>query len=168
MAITWLRLLEQKRVWHYYILPTTLSTTTTTTKPFVPSIWGRLHEPKENYARSGTWISFLHSFLSSNMSSLRPLASVSCRITSIHVIFGLPCALLICPKLIRSTCRTGASVGLALNWNPAHVFFYMFWPKCRKGLHGKLQKCAHRAKSTWTCIGSYGNFDCLCLHRFLW
>jgi len=23
---------------------------TTTTKPFVPSIWGRLHEPKENYA----------------------------------------------------------------------------------------------------------------------
>jgi len=23
-------------------------TTTTTTKPFVPSIWGRLHEPKEN------------------------------------------------------------------------------------------------------------------------
>ena len=36
--------------------------TTTTTKPFVPSIWGRLHEPKENYARSGTWISFLHSY----------------------------------------------------------------------------------------------------------
>jgi len=34
--------------------------TTTTTKPFVPSIWGRLHEPKENYAGSGTWISFLH------------------------------------------------------------------------------------------------------------
>ena len=27
--------------------------TTTTTKPFVPSIWGRLHEPKENYAGSG-------------------------------------------------------------------------------------------------------------------
>ena len=27
---------------------------TTTTKPFVPSIWGRLHEPKENYAGSGT------------------------------------------------------------------------------------------------------------------
>ena len=24
--------------------------TTTTTKPFVPSIWGRPHEPKENYA----------------------------------------------------------------------------------------------------------------------
>ena len=23
--------------------------TTTTTKPFVPSIWGRLHEPKENF-----------------------------------------------------------------------------------------------------------------------
>jgi len=31
-------------------------TTTTTTKPFVPSIWGRLHEPKENYAGSCTWI----------------------------------------------------------------------------------------------------------------
>jgi len=30
--------------------------TTTTTKPFVPSIWGRLHEPKENYAGSGTCI----------------------------------------------------------------------------------------------------------------
>ena len=28
--------------------------TTTTTKPFVPSIWDRLHEPKENYAGSGT------------------------------------------------------------------------------------------------------------------
>jgi len=69
-------------------------TTTTTTKPYVPSIWGRLHEPKENYARSGTWISFLHSFLSSNMPSLRPLASISCRITSIHVFFGLPGALL--------------------------------------------------------------------------
>ena len=64
--------------------------TTTTTKPFVPSIWGRLHEPKENYARSGKWISFLHSFLSSNMPLLRPLASISCRITSIHVFFDLP------------------------------------------------------------------------------
>ena len=53
----------------------------------------RLHEPKENYAGSGTWISFLHSFLSSNMPSWRPLASISCRITSIHVFFGLPCAL---------------------------------------------------------------------------
>ena len=66
------------------------TTTTTTTKPFVPSIWGRLHEPKENYAGSGTWISFLHSFLSSSMASLRPLASISCRITSIHVFFGDP------------------------------------------------------------------------------
>ena len=27
---------------------------TTTTKPFIPGIWGRLHEPKENYAGSGT------------------------------------------------------------------------------------------------------------------
>ena len=27
---------------------------TTTTKPFVPSIWGRLHEPKENYTGSDT------------------------------------------------------------------------------------------------------------------
>ena len=71
-----------------------LPTTTTTTKPFVPSIWGILHEPKENYAGSGTWISFLHSFLSSNMPSLRPLASISCCITSIYVFFGLPCALL--------------------------------------------------------------------------
>jgi len=94
-------------------------TTATTTKPFVPSIWGRLHEPKENYAGSGTWISFLHSFLSSNMPSLRPLASISCRITSIHVFFGLPYALLTCPKLIRSTRRTGASVGLRRTW-PNH------------------------------------------------
>ena len=83
MAITWLRLLEQKRVWHYYILPTTLSTTTTTTKPFVPSIWGRLHERKENYTGSGTWISFLHSFLSSNLPLLRPLASISCKILNL-------------------------------------------------------------------------------------
>ena len=73
---------------------------------------GRLHEPKENYAGSGTWISFLHSFLSSNMPSLRPLTSISCRITSIHVFFGLPCAILTCPKLICSTRRTGASVDL--------------------------------------------------------
>jgi len=57
---------------------------------FVPSIWGRLHEPKENYVGSDTWFSFLHSFLSSNMPSLRPLASISCRIISIHVFFGLP------------------------------------------------------------------------------
>jgi len=93
--------------------------TTTTTKPFVPSIWGRLHEPKENYAGSGTWISFLHSFLSSNMPSLRPLTSISCRITSIHVFFGLPCALLTCPNLICSTHRTDASVGLRHTW-PNH------------------------------------------------
>ena len=73
---------------------------TTTTKPFVPSIWGRLHEPKENYAWSGIWISFLHSFLSSNMPSLRPLTSISCHITSIHVFFGLPCAL--CYKFLSS------------------------------------------------------------------
>ena len=53
-----------------------------------------------------------HSFLSSNMPSLRPLASISCRITSIHVFFGLPCALLTYPNLIRSTRRTGASVVL--------------------------------------------------------
>ena len=78
---------------------TTSTSTTTTTKPFVPSIWGRIHEPKENYAGSGTWISFLHSFLLSNMPSLRPLAAISCRITSIHVFFSLPCALLTCPKL---------------------------------------------------------------------
>ena len=76
-----------------------------TTKPFVPSIWGRLHEPKENYAEWVTLINFLHSFLSSNMPTLRPLASISCRITSIHVFFGLRCALLTCPKLICSTRR---------------------------------------------------------------
>jgi len=29
-----------------------------TTKPFVPSIWGRLHEPKENYAGSGTRVTY--------------------------------------------------------------------------------------------------------------
>ena len=40
---------------------------TATAKPFVLSIWGRLHESKENYDGSDTWISFLHSFLSSNM-----------------------------------------------------------------------------------------------------
>ena len=88
----------------------------TTTKPFVPSIWGRLHEPKKNYAGSGIWISFLHSFLLSNMFSLRPLASISCRITSIHIFFGLPCVLLTCPNLIRSSHRTGASVGLRRTW----------------------------------------------------
>ena len=85
---------------------------TTTTKPFVPSIWGRLHEPKENYVRSRTWISFLHWFLSSNMSSLRPLASISCRVSSIRVFFSVSCALLTCPNLICSTRRTDASVSL--------------------------------------------------------
>ena len=77
---------------------------------------GRLHEPKENYAASGTWISFLHSFLSSNMTSLRPLAFVSFRITFIYVLFGLPCALLTCFKVIRSTRRTDASVSLRRTW----------------------------------------------------
>jgi len=46
------------------------------------------------------------------MPSLRSLASISCRITSIHVFFGLPCGPLTCPNLIRSTRRTGASVSL--------------------------------------------------------
>ena len=104
---------------HVLVSISNMTTTTTITKPFVPSIWGRLHEPKENYAGSGTWISFLRSFLSSNMPSLRPLASISCHITSIHVFFGLPCALLTCPKLIRSTRRTDASVGLRRTW-PNH------------------------------------------------
>ena len=88
----------------------------TTTKPFVSNIWGRLNEPNENYAGSVTWISFLHSFLSSNMPSLRPLTSISCRITFIHVFFGLPCALLACHKLI---CSTSTSVGLRRTW-PNH------------------------------------------------
>ena len=74
-------------------LPSNFLSTTTTTKPFVPSIQDRLPDPKENYAESGTWISFLYSFLSSSMSSLRPLASISFRITSIHVFLGLSCAL---------------------------------------------------------------------------
>ena len=51
--------------------------------------------------------------------SLRPLASISCHITSIHVYFGLPCALLTCPNLIRSTRRAGAYVGLHRTW-PNH------------------------------------------------
>ena len=92
---------------------------TITTKSFVLSIWGRLHERKENYTGSSTWINFLHSFLSSNMPSIRPLASISWRITSIHVFFGLPYALLACPNLIRSTRRSGASVGLCCTW-PNH------------------------------------------------
>jgi len=100
---------------------------TTTTKPFVPSIWGWLHEPKENYVESGTWISFLHALLSSNMPSLRPLASISCRITSIHVFFHLPCVLLTCPNLIRSTHRTGASVGLRRTWPNHHRRFSLIF-----------------------------------------
>ena len=93
--------------------------TTITTKPFVPGIWGRLHEPIENYTGSDIWISFLHLFLSCNMPSLRPLASISCRIIFIHVFFSLSCALLTCPNLIRFTRRTGASVGLRRTW-PNH------------------------------------------------
>ena len=89
---------------------------TTTTKPFISGIWGRLHEAKENYAGLGTWIIFLHSFLSSNMPSLRPLGSISCRFTFIHVFFGLSFALLTCSKLISYTCRTDASVGLRRTW----------------------------------------------------
>ena len=95
-----------------------------------PSNWGSLREPKENYAGSGTWISFLHSFLSSNMPSLIPLASISCRITSIHVFFGLLSALLTCSNLICSTRWTDASVGLLRTW-PNHrrrfslIFFFI-------------------------------------------
>ena len=107
--------------------------TTTTTKPLVPSIWGRLHEPKENYTRSGIWISFLHSFLSSNVPSLRPLAFISCRITSIHVFFGLSCALLTYPKLICSTCQTGASVGVRRTWpNLRRPHSWFLWRKEKK------------------------------------
>ena len=58
--------------WELETLQAWSTATATTTKPFVPSIWGRLHEPKENYDGLGTWISFLHSFLSSNIPSLRP------------------------------------------------------------------------------------------------
>jgi len=112
-------------------MPSITSDTTTTTKPFVPSIWGRLHEPKENYARSGTWINFLHSFLSSNMPSLRPLASISCRVTSIYVFFGLPCVLLTCPNLIRSTRRTGAPVGLRRTWPNHHRQFSLIFSSTR-------------------------------------
>ena len=77
--------------------------TTTTTKLLVSSIWGRLYEPKENYDGTGTWISFFHSFLSNNMPSLRPLASISYRITSIHVFFDLLCAL--SSNMPSHTCR---------------------------------------------------------------
>jgi len=70
---------------------------------------------------------FLHSFLSSNMPSLRPLASISYRITSIHDFFGLPCALLTCPKLIRSTRRTGASVGLCRTWSNHRTQFSLIF-----------------------------------------
>jgi len=96
----------------------------TITKPLIPSIWGRLHEPRENYAGSSTWISFLHSFAS------RPLVTISCLITSIHVFFGLYFTLLTCFKLISSTRRTGASVGLHCAWPNHHrrfslIFSYM-------------------------------------------
>jgi len=37
----------------------TFTDTTTTTEPLIPSIWCRLHEPKENYAGSGTKIKIL-------------------------------------------------------------------------------------------------------------
>ena len=47
-----------------------------------------------------------------NMSSLRLLASTSCRITSIYVFFDLPYALLTCLNMIRSTRWTDVSVGL--------------------------------------------------------
>jgi len=88
---------------------------------------GRLHEPKENYASSSTWISFLHSFLSINMPSLRPLASISCRIASIHVLFGLLCAFLTCPKLICSTRQTGASVSVRRTWPNYHRQFSLIF-----------------------------------------
>ena len=88
---------------------------------------GRLHEQKENYARSGKWINFLHLFLSSNMPPLRPLTSISCHITTIHVFFGLSCALLTCPDLIRYTHRTGASVGLSRTLPNHHRWFSLIF-----------------------------------------
>jgi len=101
------------------LLTTTISTTT---KPFVMSIWDRLHEPKENYAGSGTWINFLHSFLSGNTPSLRHVASISCRITSIHVFFGLPCTLLTCliwyTLLAGHTCKSGMS----RKWSKKNIY----------------------------------------------
>ena len=63
------------------------------------------------------------------MPSLKPLASISCRITSIHVFFNLPCAHLTCLNLIRSTRRSGASVRLRRTWPNhrrrfSHLLFY--------------------------------------------
>jgi len=57
------------------------------------------------------------------MPSLRPLASISCRITSIHVFFDLPCALLTCSNLIRcgqntlkgSICKKNHAIQILLN-----------------------------------------------------
>ena len=63
------------------------------------------------------------------MSLLSPLASISCYITSIHVFFYLPSVLLTFPKLIHSTCQTGASVGLRRTWpNHRRQFSLIFSP----------------------------------------
>ena len=73
-----------------------LITSTTTTKPFVPSIRVGYMNQKRIMSDRAHGSAF-----------------------SIHVFFGLPCALLTCPKLIRSTRRTGALAGLRRTW-PNH------------------------------------------------
>lgn len=60
-------------------------TTTTTIKYFILSTRGNLYEPKENHTESITWIIFLHSFLSSNMSLFKSLTFVYFHIISIHI-----------------------------------------------------------------------------------
>ena len=54
---------------------------------------------------------------------------ISFRFISIHIFFGLLCALLTCPNLICSTHQTGASVGLRRTWPNhctrfSHLLFY--------------------------------------------
>ena len=98
-----------------------------TTKPFVPSIWGRLHEPKKRIT-----LDRAHG----SVSPLIPIEQyVFTKTFSLHILsyylhpcfLRSPCALLTCLKLIRSTRRTGASVSLRRTW-PNHLrrFFLIF------------------------------------------
>lgn len=80
---------------------------------------------KENYATPSTWIILLHSFLSSNISSLMPLASISFCITSTHIFFSRSFTFLTCFMLMNPTHQIGAlHMAKPLQTVFSYLFFY--------------------------------------------
>jgi len=86
------------------------------------------------------------------MPSLRPLASISCRITYIHVFFGLLCALLTCPNLIPSTRLIGISVGLCRTWPNHRTWFSLIFSSIFEKQWWKISCVSTHTKISHLCV----------------